>query len=231
MAITTILWDVDNTLLDFSYSLNCAITKCFQKYGLYIDDSVIKRYTEINDYFWKRLELQEITRAELVTGRFAQLFREYNIKDIDVTVFHRNYEDELGSVYRYMEQSISIFCELKQKYRQYLVTNGTSVVQRKKLELSGFLSLADGIFISEELGVDKPSKEYFDICLSQIEEKDRRKILLVGDSLTSDIKGGITAGVPTCWYRPEGTANTSEYRPEYEISHLQELTKVLEEIS
>ena len=107
--------------------------------------------------------------------------------------------------------------------KQYVVTNGVTSTQLNKLRLSGFYDIMEELFISEQIGSPKPHKEYFDYCLSHIEEKDRSKILLVGDSLSSDIKGGVLAGIPTCWYRAEGTENFTEYKPDYEICDLHEI--------
>ena len=96
-------------------------------------------------------------------------------------------------------------------------------------ELSGLLQIMDGVFISEEIGAPKPHQEFFSHCLERIEEKDKDKIILIGDSLTSDIKGGAMAGIVTCWYRPKSSTNNSQYRPDYEISNLHEIVQILEE--
>lgn len=225
---TTILWDVDGTLLDFIYSQRYALTKCFQTIGLEINEEILQRYSEINDSFWKRLELGEITKAQLLTGRFTQLFEEYNIQNVDVEAFRAEYQDALGSVFSYIDDSLTICRSLQGKVKQYVVTNGVTSTQLNKLKLSGFYDIMEELFISEQIGAPKPHKEYFDYCFAHIEEKDKSKILLVGDSLSSDIKGGVNAGIPTCWYRPEGTVNTTAFKPDYEISDLHRLYEILE---
>ena len=225
---TTIFWDVDDTLLDFSYSQKYAITKCFQSIGREITEDMIRRYSEINDSYWKRLELGVITKAELLRGRFITLFQEYGIQNVDVEAFRSEYQEALGSVFCYKENSLEICKALKGRVAQYVVTNGVAATQRNKLRRSGFLDIMDGLFISDEIGAPKPEKAFFDFCLAAVKEKDRSRILVVGDSLSSDIKGGIQAGLATCWYRAEGTANESGYKPDYEISSLRELLQGVE---
>lgn len=226
---TTVFWDVDNTLLDFAYSQRCALGNCFLTIHRVLTEDMLKRYSQINDSYWKRLELGEITKEELLNGRFTTFFREYGITDVDVNAFRTQYQEELGCHFAYLDDSLTICKELQGKVKQYVVTNGVVYTQRKKLELSGFLQIMDGVFISEEIGAPKPHQEFFSHCLERIEEKDKDKIILIGDSLTSDIKGGAMAGIVTCWYRPKGSTNNSQYRPDYEISNLHEIFQILEE--
>lgn len=224
---TTVLWDVDGTLLDFVYSQRYAITRCFRSIGREITEEQIKRYSQINDDYWKRLELGEITKEQLLTGRFADLFTECGIQGVDLEAFAKEYQEALGSVFSYIDDSLNICKALHGRVRQYVITNGVTSTQRSKLTLSGLAELMDGLFISEQIGTPKPGKEFFDYCLARIEEKDKSAILIVGDSLSSDIKGGVLAGIPTCWYRPEGMENPTPYRPDYEISDLHMLYEIL----
>lgn len=225
---TTILWDVDGTLLDFLYSQKYAITKCFRTTGREITEAQIERYSQINEEFWKRHELGEVTKDQLLVGRFEKLFAELDINDIDIKKFQKEYQEALGSVFSHIDDSLTICKSLTGHIRQYGVTNGIVSIQKNKLKLSGLLETMDGLFISDEIGTPKPHKAFFDYCFERIEEKDRSKILIVGDSLTSDIKGGIQAGIATCWYRPDGTVNDSPYIPDYEISDLHMIYDILE---
>lgn len=224
---TTILWDVDGTLLDFLYSQRYAVRKCFRSMGREITEEQIQRYSQINDDYWKRLELGEVTKEQLLTGRFVALFHEYGIENIDVEAFAKEYQEALGSVFSYLDDSLAICQALRGRVRQYVVTNGVIATQRNKLELSGLAAVMDDLFISEQVGAPKPSRAFFDYVLAHIEEKDKAKILIVGDSVSSDIKGGVQAGIATCWYRPEGEVNQSVYRPDYEISNLHALFDIL----
>lgn len=224
---STILWDMDDTLLDFLYSEKYAITKCFRTVGLKITEEQIARYSQINKGFWKRYELGEVTREQLLSGRFLQLFQEYGIRDIDLKSFQKEYEEALGSVVSHKDDSLTICKSLHGHVRQYVVTNGIAATQRNKLKLAGFLETMEGVFVSEEVGTPKPGREFFDYCLERVEEKDLSRILIVGDSLSSDIRGGIQAGIATCWYRPEEAVNDTPYKPDYEISDLHMIYDIL----
>ncbi len=226
--ITTILWDVDGTLLDFVYSQRLAISQCFQTAGLTINDEIIQRYSQINDSYWKRLELGEVTKSQLLSGRFLDLFAEYGIQGVDVEAFRREYQEALGKCFAYIDDSLNICHALRGKVKQYVITNGVTSTQQSKLKLSGLADCMEALFISEQIGTPKPGKAFFDAVLSSIEEKDKSRILVVGDSLSSDIKGGVMAGVKTCWYHPEGAVNTTEYQSDYEISDLHQIFALLE---
>ena len=133
----------------------------------------------------------------------------------------------LGDTVAYKDDSYDILKSLRGKYGQYAVSNGTIVAQTKKLKNSGLGDLFDGVFLSEELGAEKPGKEFFDRVFSVIGEDKKDKALIVGDSLSSDISGGINAGIKTCWYNPDGVKNNGEIKPDYEISDLHEIYKIL----
>ena len=224
---TTILWDVDGTLLDFEYSQRAALARCFETIGWEITEEIQQLYDRINDSYWKRLELGQVTRAQLLNGRFISLFEALGITDVDVEAFRLEYQDGLSNIFAYLDDSLNICKKLQRKVKQYVVTNGVTTIQTRKLALSGLADVMDGLFISEQIGVPKPHKEFFDYCLGHVEEKDKSKILLVGDSLTSDMKGGIGAGIPTCWYRKEGTLNSSGLCPDYQISDLHQVFDIL----
>lgn len=227
-----VLWDVDGTLLDFVSVQRIAITKCLEAIGVSVTEEMVVRYSQINDSYWKRLELGEVTKEELHVRRFTDLFEEYGIEQVDVDAFRNRYLDILANTYAYIEGALEVCKGLKGRVKQYVITNGVEAVQQKKLKLSGFFELMDGIFISEKIGVPKPHKEFFDYCMQNIGELQKEELLIVGDSLTSDIKGGVLYGIPTCWYRPDGLKDTEQtiyeqYTPDYEIGHLKELYDIL----
>ncbi|MCH5342654.1 MAG: YjjG family noncanonical pyrimidine nucleotidase [Acetatifactor sp.] len=225
---STLLWDLDGTLLDFLYSQRIAVQQCFTLFDREVTDEMISRYSQINDSYWKRLELGEVTKEELLVGRFRTLFEEYDVQGIDAAAFCEAYQEALGKVYCYIDDSLQICQELKGKVRQYVVTNGSIDTQINKMKISGLYDVMDGLFISDEIGTPKPQRGFFDYCLEHIEERDKGKILIVGDSLSSDIKGGVQAGIATCWFRSAGTENISGYQPDYEIRKLCEIFDVLE---
>lgn len=224
---TTLLWDVDGTLLDFDYSMRGALRKCFYTVGKPLTEEMIRRYSQINDEYWKRLERGEVTKEELLAGRFRDFFAEYRLEGIDIEAFRKEFQIGLGQIYAYRDDALTLVKSLQGHYRQYVVTNGVTATQKSKLSLSGLLEVMDDVFISETIGHAKPSKIFFEHCLDQLEEKDRNRILIVGDSMTSDILGGIQVGIRTCWYNPQELSCSYTYRADYEISVLQQIYEVL----
>lgn len=225
--ITTILWDADNTLLDFDYSMRNSLIACFKRYQIDATDEMLNRYSEINDAYWKRLERGEISKKDLLNNRFRDLLKEYALDFIDYETFRNEFQVYLGTFYSYLDDSINICRRLKNTCKQYVVTNGVASTQYSKLGLAGFLDVMDGVFVSDEMGVNKPHPEFFNRCLEKIDEKDKEKILIIGDSLTSDIKGGNNAGIKTCWYNRDGKQASSEYRIDFTIKNLKEIYAIL----
>ncbi|MCM1119055.1 MAG: YjjG family noncanonical pyrimidine nucleotidase [bacterium] len=224
---TTLLWDVDGTLLDFDYSMRRSLQRCFRSIGQPITEEMIQRYSQINDGYWRRLERGEITRAELLVGRFRDFFAEYGLAMDDEKAFLDEFQKGLGHYYAFMDDSLTVVKALQDQYRQYVVTNGVAATQMSKLKLSGLFEVMDGIFISEEVGCGKPSLDFFNYCLERLAEKDRDRILIIGDSMTSDILGGLRAGIRTCWYNPDEKPQLYDYKADYEIAVLQQLYEVL----
>ncbi len=224
---TTLLWDVDGTLLDFDYSMRGALRKCFFTAGIPLTEEMIQCYSQINDGYWKRLERGEVTKEELLNGRFRDFFAAQKLEGMDVEAFREEYEAGLGQIYAYRDDALTLVKSLQGHYRQYVVTNGVTAVQKSKLRLSGLSEVMDGVFISESIGHAKPSRIFFEYCLEHLDEKDRGRILIVGDSMTSDILGGVQAGIRTCWYNPKEQSCDYAYRADYEISVLQQIYEVL----
>ncbi len=226
-----ILWDVDQTLLDFKKSESYAIRFCFRKFGKEASDETVSAYSSINENFWKQIEKGQINKKEALVERFRTLFRQIGEEDIEAEAFQKEYADALGSVYYFQDDSYNLLNQLKGKYSQYLVTNGVTYTQMKKLRLSGLDKLVDGIFVSEQLGVPKPHKEFFEQCFCAIPGFQREKALIVGDSLSSDMQGGNNAQISTCWYNPAGLENPFNIRIDYQIKDLNEIWNVLEDMA
>lgn len=222
-----ILWDVDQTLLDFTKSEDYALRHAFEQFGRSIDTEIVKLYSGINDSYWKRLERGEVTRQEVLYGRFRSLFQELSVEDITAEEFAPVFQKALGSVYFYKDDSYRLCQELQKDFRQYVVTNGVTWTQQNKLKLAGFDKVMEDIFISEMLGCDKPCREFFDKCFERIPDFNKEKTIIVGDSLTSDMMGGNNAGIACCWYNPEGKERTGTVRIDHEIDDLWDIREVL----
>ena len=224
-----VLWDVDGTLLDFNAAEKAAIRTLFTKFGLgECTDAMLARYSEINTSFWKRLEKNELSREQVLLGRFEKFFSEYGIDAGIAPAFNEKYQLSLGDTIVYCDDSLNIVKALKGKVKQYAVSNGTAAAQTKKLERSKLGEWMDGIYLSEKLGIEKPNAGFFEKVFSEICPGDLSKVLIVGDSLTSDIQGGMNAGIKTCWFNPERLPVPGNYRIDYVISDLHEILALLD---
>ncbi len=224
---TTILWDLDNTLLDFNASEKYAFDTCMIQAGLTPDDTLLSLYSQLTRSYWNRLERCEITKEELLAQRFVHFFKTAGISGVDVTVFKDSYQRLLGSVFYCLDDSLALCRKLHATHRQYIVTNGVASTQRNKLRGSGLAALMDGCFISEELGFEKPSPEFFRLCMEQIPAFQKKEAVIVGDSLTSDMLGGNRAGIACCWYNPGGVPAPDDLRIDHIIRNLWDLLPIL----
>lgn len=226
--IRSLLWDVDGTLLDFRAAETAAVKSLFDEFSLgRCTDEMVRRYSRINMVFWERLERNEITKSRVLIGRFEQFFGEIGIPVSLAEEFNRRYQIRLGDTIVFRDDSIRIVKSLRGCVRQYVVSNGTIVAQNRKLKLSGLGELMDGIFLSEEIGAEKPNKAFFDTVFEKIRPFRPDEVLIVGDSLTSDIRGGNNAGIRTCWYNPERKKAPDGCRIDYIISDLHEIIPVV----
>ena len=226
--ITTVLWDVDGTLLDFKAAESAAVKSLFREFGLgECTDEMVGRYSVINVGWWERLECGELTKPQVLVGRFEQFFTEMGIDPAVAAPFNDQYQLRLGDTIVYRDDSLDIVRSLRGKVRQYVVSNGTVIAQNKKLSLSGLGALMDGIFLSEELGVEKPNLGFFDQVFARIPPVRPEEVLIVGDSLTSDIRGGLNAGIRTCWYDPEQKPVPKGWVIDHVISDLHEALPIL----
>lgn len=221
MAIRAILWDVDGTLLDFSAAEKAAIQKLFGEYGLGpCTEGTVARYSAINDGYWKRLERGEITKGEVLIGRFRDFFSELGIDPSLAEPFNARYQVALGDTIVYRDDSLEIVKALRGRVKQYVVSNGTVIAQNKKLERSHLGEWMDGVFLSEQLGAEKPSPRFFEQVFAALPDIPREEMLIVGDSLTSDMLGGIDNGIPTCWYNPGRLPRPADMAIDCEIEDL-----------
>ncbi|MBO5093931.1 MAG: YjjG family noncanonical pyrimidine nucleotidase [Lachnospiraceae bacterium] len=225
---TTILWDLDNTLLDFTASERYAFNTCMQNAGVTPTDDLLAAYSQINLSFWKMLERGEITKEALLGQRFVSFFEAVGITGVDTDKFKNTYQKLLGSVYYYLDDSFELCQRLHQTHKQYIVTNGVAATQRSKLRLSRLATVMDGCFISEELGYEKPSPQFFEKSFAQIPGFKKEEAILVGDSLTSDMLGANNAGIDCCWYNPAALPAPASIRVNYTVRRLSELETILD---
>lgn len=222
-----LLLDVDGTLLDFEKTERYALAHTFQKFSIDSNEAMERRYREINHGLWEAYERGEIEKGVIFSSRFVNLFRELGM-DADGIAFEKEYQHCLAHTWFYMEGCMDVLGRLRKKYRLYIVTNGVASTQRTKLALTGIDRMVDGIFISEEIGSQKPQKAFFDYCAAHIEGYGKDRTLMVGDSLTSDILGGINAGIDTCYFQGgKPAAGMDGVRITYKVSSLLQLAELL----
>lgn len=228
--IKYVLLDIDDTLLDFGKAEAAAIKKTFDRIGVPSTPEVIALYSRINDEHWAMLERGELTREQVLVKRFDALFAELGIKNVPSEMAQASYEYLLGIGHYFVDGAPELLQALKDKYELYIVSNGTASVQDSRLESAGIAPYFKDIFISERLGADKPTKKFFDIVFSRIEGFERDKAVIVGDRPSSDILGGINAGIKTCWFNPKRLPGRADIPADYEIHALYELPELLEKI-
>lgn len=228
--IRNVLFDLDDTLFDFHKAEKIALTKTLVHFGIDPTEETLALYSTINAAHWKRLELGKISREEVKVGRYRELFKTIGV-ECDPVKATAYYESMLAIGHYFMPGAPELLEELYGKYRLYIVSNGTAKVQEGRIGSSGIAKYMDGIFISQILGANKPDKQFFDICFAEIPDFSLSETVIIGDSLSSDIKGGINAGITTVWFNPKGIENNNDIKPDYTIKELSEVPGLLSQIS
>lgn len=226
--IKTLLWDIDGTLLNFEKSEYYAIKKCFEIFSLgECTDEMVARYSPINRKYWEALERGEITKPQVLRGRFEEFFKSENINFDRIDDFNAEYQVRLGDKVFFCDNGYETVKSLKGKIKQYAVTNGTYVAQSRKLAQSGLIDIFDGVFISDKIGFEKPSVEFFQAVQNEIGEFAHDEVMIIGDSLTSDMRGGNNANILCCWYNPLGAENKFGIKIDYEIKDIAEVLEII----
>ena len=219
--------DLDDTILDFHKAERVAIAKTLSAFGLEPTEEVMQRYHVINKWHWEQLELGNLTRDQVLTQRFGVLLAEYGL-DADTNACAKRYMDNLSQGHFFLPGALEAIQRLSGKYRLFLISNGTSSVQRGRLDSAQLYPYFEEIFISHEIGVNKPAKAFFDICFSRVKDFDPTTALVVGDSLSSDIRGGNNAGIATCWVNPKHAPCPADIHADYQIESITQLEAFLE---
>lgn len=221
--------DMDDTILDFHKAERVAVERTLTQFGVEPTEEVCALYSRINQSYWERLERKEVTQPQLQVGRFADLFFQLGVQ-VDAAQCAPCYMENLGIGHYFMPGAEEAVISLSKKYKLYLASNGTPKTQRSRIASAGIAPYFENIFISGEIGVNKPDKRFFDSCFAQIPGFDLAKAMIVGDSLTSDILGGKNAGIQTCWVNPKHKLSRPDIQPDYEIEDLTQLENLLESI-
>ena len=228
-TLPIVLLDLDNTILDFNTAERVALGRALTELKVPFDDAMLSLYNRINIRHWEMLEDGLLTREQVLVQRFEALYRELGV-DADAFATQALYEHLLAEGHWFMPGAEEMLGELYGEYRLFLCSNGTLSVQEGRIRSAGIGRFFEGIFVSEKMGCNKPEKRYFDLCFAAIPDFDRERTIILGDSLTSDIRGGVNAGILSCWYNPKRRENTGPIRPDYEIAELSAFRPLLSEI-
>lgn len=218
--------DLDDTILDFHRAERTALGKTLSDFALEPTEQVLSLYHEINRWHWEGLERGELTRDQVLVGRFRVLFERLGAA-VDAQAVTRAYEHNLGLGHDFLPGAKEAVERLHRNHRLFLASNGTASVQHARLTAAGLYPYFEQVFISQEVGHNKPSPEFFQACFARIPGFRPERAMMVGDSLTSDILGGIRAGIKTCWVNPGHLPPRPDIPADYEIEALSQLETVL----
>ncbi|HNB73241.1 MAG TPA: YjjG family noncanonical pyrimidine nucleotidase [Acidobacteriota bacterium] len=221
------LWfDADGTLFDYNQAEPIAIKNTFDALKLPFQDEYLAIYRRINQQLWQALERGEITPAALHARRFELLMETIQL-DFPPSQFGAAFMEQLALRDELIDGAHEVLHQLQEKCRVAIVTNGLQFVQRSRIALSPLKQYITELIISEEVGIAKPEAGFFEIAAARTGYPPKNEVLIIGDSLTSDIQGGADFGIDTCWFNPAAHSRPNDVPITYEISHLRELLEVL----
>lgn len=225
--IEFVFLDLDDTILDFHKAERIGIVKTFRQMDVEPTEAVLQRYHTINQECWKQLEKGLMTRQEVLVQRFFRLFEELGV-NADAALCAKTYEKNLSEGHYFLPGAEEAVIRLSKQYRLFIASNGTASVQHGRLTSANLYRWFEKIFISQELGINKPDAKFFRLAFDQIPDFDPKKAIMVGDSLSSDIQGGINAGLTTCWVNPAHAPADPAIPADYEIENIAQLEVLLQ---
>ena len=220
-----LLIDCDDTILDFGKSERASIAQVMEKYGVSPTAKAVEKYVKLNEKFWRLFEKGKITKERILELRFVKFFKKYKI-DVDGKAINKEYLETLTHNVYVIDGIENVLIYLRDKgYKLYIITNGVKSTQIARWNQTDLLKYFDGAFISEEIGYFKPQKEYFEYVVSNIGDKDLSNYLVIGDSISSDITGGINYNIDVAWFNPK--KKKSKIKVDYEFHSLDDYYKYL----
>lgn len=227
---TCILFDVDNTLLDFDAAERQALADTLEQYGLPHDEAACAVYHEVNRKLWNSLAKGELSKNKLFAVRFGRFMQAMQLPDNGKSrEINDHYEQQLALHAEVLPGALSALEELAEVATLAVVSNGATGVQVSRLKASGVERYMDGVYISEKLGVAKPNAKLFDLVLKDLGITNRSRVLVVGDDLLADVQGGINAGLDTCWVNFTGQEEPEKGKPKFTVTSYEELYRIVME--
>jgi len=222
MSYKILLFDLDDTLLDFGANETDSLTKLFQQHGYTFSDELFQVYNSVNKQLWADYENGKIVLEDVLNSRFSQTMLRLG-QVVDGIEWENEYRELLGNGCQHMEGALEVCQSLSVSHRLFVVTNGITRTQIKRLQQSGLYDFFEDIFDSQSIGYQKPSKQFFDYVMSHIKDFNKKEALIIGDSLNTDIKGGLLAGIDTCWMNRAAKKGSADMQSTYTITSLVEL--------
>ena len=222
----TILLDIDDTILDFHECAKATILRASEDFGVEFTDKMLSFYMEQNAFLWGQYEKGIITREDIFRTRFPLLFKEYGY-DVDGIEFENAFQKYFKTQFKFVDGAVELVEYLSKKYDLYVASNSLLSTQVSRLTSAGLLHHFKDLFVSDAIGYQKPTKEFFEGCFCKIPNFNKEETIIIGDSLSSDIKGGCRVGIKTCWFNPKRLENNTEYNADYEVRTLEEIKNIL----
>ncbi len=221
-----ILIDLDNTIIDFNECARNSIIDIFEKFNLPYSEKVFSTFITENVRIWKRLEKGEIDKPYLRANRWNIILGKLGI-DFDGTIVEDLFEKGVALGAYPVAGAYELLDYLKPKYDLYIVSNGFRFVQESRLKIGDFNKYFKDVFVSEDIGIQKPDTRFFEYCYEKIGKPSKDEIILIGDNIHADIKGGNDFGIDTVWFNKNGDTHSEEIKPKYIVNKLCEIKNIL----
>lgn len=223
------LVDADDTILDFHGASELALKNAFVQSGVIWKEEYLSIFRDVNNRLWEALERREITRDALMEQRFVLLMQRLRLPQVDGMAFNKLFLQTLANTPIYMPGAQSFLQTLGTMGRVYIVTNGTAWIQKSRFTISKLYDYAQDVFISDEIGVNKPAKGYTDYVLAHIDHFDKKRSVWIGDSLSADIKAANEADITSIWFNPDGKV-AADIVPDFEARSFDEVLQILQKL-
>lgn len=227
MSYNCLLLDFDDTLVSFAQSERISLTKVYNKYNIPVTEENLEYYHTENEKLWRDFEKGKIKKKDIEKTRFQKVISKFGITGVSGDAMNRDYLNYLKNSAILMDGAMEFLEDIEDYCTIAIVTNGIDTVQQNRLKLSRVIDFADGVFTSEKVGYNKPDKRIFFAALKTLGVENNKKVLVVGDNLNSDIKGGINAGLDTCWVNFDNAENNTNIQPKYTALDFTQLKMII----
>ena len=227
MSYNCVLLDFDETLVSFSQSEKISLTKVYNKYNIPVTEENLRFYHNENEKLWRDFEKGKIKKKDIEKNRFQKVVSQFKLSGVTSDQMNHDYVNHLKNSAILLDGAIEFLEDIEDYTTIAIVTNGIDAVQQNRLKLSRVIDFADGVFTSEKVGYNKPDKRIFFNALKTLGVENNKKVLVVGDNLQSDIKGGINAGLDTCWVNFNNEENTTNIRPTHTALDFTQLKMII----